>query len=75
MSDYYATVSGDGEMKGQRGSKEGGMWVHVRGHDLGVRIDVWYDEKEGMDVFEVRETSGSNEHRTGRVLARVRGLS
>lgn len=60
MSHFY--LSGHTTMKKSpttaRGSKKSGLSCHVRGWNKGIFIQAFH--KDGKDIFEIYETSGSN---------------
>ena len=60
MSHFYGDLQGNRGSTTRCGTKEGGLTAHVRGWDVGVRVECRYDEKLGRDVISVYQTSGSN---------------
>lgn len=57
MSALYASVQGERGTATKCGRKF--LSAHIRGWDLGIRIEARHDEN-GRDTFAVFQTSGSN---------------
>lgn len=60
MAQFYAEIQGNRGKSSRMGTKNSGMWAHVRGWDSGVRVECRHDEKRGIDQFYVYLTAGSN---------------
>jgi hypothetical protein len=60
MSHFYGSVQGNRGEATRGGSKDSGIFGHIRGWNVGVRVDVDHDENEGQDIVTVRSTGGSN---------------
>lgn len=59
MAHFYGSVRGQARtMATRRGSKVGGMSAHIRGWDIGARVELIH--LGGKDVVRVYKTSGSN---------------
>ena len=62
MARFYGQIEGTARtMASRTGSKNSGIWAHIRGWDVGVKICGRYDETTGKDVFDVYRTGGSND--------------
>ncbi len=59
MAHFYGEVFGARGSASRLGGKKG-MSAHVRGWDLGARIEIFFDEKKQKDIVRVYKTSGSN---------------
>lgn len=59
MSHFYATIQGSRGEATRTGTKNSGMFAHIRGWNIGVRVELDYDEEEG-DVVKIFLTGGSN---------------
>ncbi len=61
MSRFYATIIGSrGEGAARTGTAKSGIKGHIRGWNLGVRVDFYVDEYNN-DVCNVILTGGSND--------------
>ena len=61
MAHFYGTVHGNGRTASTRGgTKSGGLYGDLRGHNVGVVVRCFYDEKADTDVIKVYRTKGSN---------------
>ena len=58
MSQFYAEIQGNRGQASRCGSKASGITGHIRGWDVGVRVDV--REQAGRDVCYIYLTAGSN---------------
>lgn len=62
MAHFYGTVSGKARTNGTRcGSKDSGIWAHIRSWDKGIEVDCVYDEYTNKNIFKVFLTGGSND--------------
>ena len=59
MSHFYAEIQGSRGRASRCGTKGGGIWSHVRGWDIWVKVYCDVDE-EGRDRLMVFKTGGSN---------------
>lgn len=73
MSQFYAEVQGNRGAASRMGTKASGMWAHVRGWHVGVRVSCWHDSATGEDVIEIRKTGGSSGADQNEPLATIRG--
>ena len=62
MAQFYAEIEGNREMASRMGSKESGMWGHIRGFKVGCKVECFYDEETKSDLVRVYRTAGSNGH-------------
>lgn len=69
MARFYADIRGNRGEATRMGTKESGMSGHIRGWHIGgsVYMDV---NEEGEDVVAIYLTSGSNGHKSSRLLGR-----
>ena len=58
MSRFYASAQGARGEATRTGTPNSGIVAHVRGLDVGIRVHGWNDN--GVDVFDVYRTGGSN---------------
>ena len=70
MSHFYAEIQGHRGQATRCGSKDSGIFGHIRGWNVGVRVDVDHDANEGQDIVTVRKTGGSND-RSGEVICYI----
>jgi hypothetical protein len=70
MSHFYAQIQGNRGEATRGGSKDSGIFGHIRGWNVGVRVDVDHDANLGQDVAVVRKTGGSNDS-SGEVICYV----
>ena len=59
MSHFYAEIQGNRGLASRQGSKNSGIWGHIRGWNSGIEVRGYVNEF-GQDVFEVYQTGGSN---------------
>ena len=59
MSHFYANIQGNRGEATRQGTRNSGIWGHIRGWDLGIKVYGFVD-KEGKDSFLIYKTSGSN---------------
>ena len=60
MSQFYGDLQGQARTKAtRRGNKKSGITAHVRGWDVGVRVEGFVNI-DGNEVFKVYRTGGSN---------------
>jgi hypothetical protein len=58
MSQFYATIQGSRSERTCQGTKNSGLWGHIRGWDIGAHVDVIH--VGGEDIVKVNITRGSN---------------
>jgi hypothetical protein len=58
MSQFYASIQGSRGEATRQGSKNSGIVGHVRGWNLGCRVEMSHED--GRDVCRVYRTGGSN---------------
>ena len=73
MSHFYAEIQGTAGSATRQGSKSSGIWGHIRGWNLGVRVDGFVNGK-GNDHFRVYRTSGSNGGKSDRLITIVKKI-
>jgi len=59
MARFYAEIKGNKSMASRIGTKDSGIWAHIRGWNIGVEIQCYVNE-EGKDCIRVQQTGGSN---------------
>jgi len=60
MAQFYAEIQGNRGMASRMGTKTSGMWAHIRGWNVGVKVECYHDDN-GKDVIYVSATNGSND--------------
>lgn len=60
MSHFYASIQGARGEATREGTKKSGITGHIRGWNIGARVDCYYDNESGKDVIRVWQTSGSH---------------
>ena len=60
MAHFYGEIQGTRGTATRMGSEESGFWGHIRGWDIGVRVDCIVDKKTGLDELHIIRTGGSN---------------
>lgn len=60
MSHFYGSIQGNRGEATRGGTKDSGIYGHIRGWNVGVRVDVDHDADKGQDIAVVRATGGSN---------------
>ena len=58
MAQFYAEIQGNRGKASRMGSKASGLWAHIRGWDIGVRVQI--ENVHGVDVANVWLSEGSN---------------
>lgn len=66
MARFYASIQGQRGEATRMGSAKSGMVGHVRGWDIGARVDL--DDRNGKDVVTITLTGGSNGRTPSRIL-------
>ena len=60
MSQFYASVTGSrGSTVTKTGDKQTGIFAHIRGWNIGIKVDCTYDKETDKDIIRVYKTSGS----------------
>ena len=67
MSRFYADIQGNRGEATRCGSAKSGISGHIRGWDIGCRVDCFVDEN-GEDKVQIILTAGSSRHRISKVL-------
>lgn len=71
MAQFYGEIQGNRGLATRMGTKDSGMSAHIRGWDVGVRVEVQH--VDGRDIIRVYSTGGSNNPSVTKVLAEVTG--
>jgi hypothetical protein len=58
MSHFYASIQGNRGEATRQGTKNSGMYGHVRGWDIGGRVHCFV--RDGEDCIQITVTRGSN---------------
>lgn len=70
MAHFMANIRGRrGPGASRLGDKSSGMTTHIRGWDVGVRVEARYEN--GKDVFRIYRTGGSNMSSNLELIAEV----
>ena len=68
MAHFYGEIEGQARTTATRiGSKNSGISAHVRGWDIGARVQCFVND-QGEDCVSIRLTSGSNGRLQGKCL-------
>lgn len=64
MSHFYGSMQGGRGRATRCGTKSSGMTAHIRGWDIGVRVEITHENVCGhmCDMIRVYKTDGSNGH-------------
>ena len=71
MAHFYASIQGNRSEATRMGTPNSGIYGHVRGWDIGARVDCAVDT-DGNDIVTVRITRGSNRYGSGLVLGQFK---
>ena len=62
MSQFYASVTGSrGSTVTKTGDKQTGIFAHIRGWNIGIKVNCSHDKKTGKDIITVYKSSGSTD--------------
>jgi len=67
MAHFYGELQGNRGETTRCGTKDSGMYAHIRGWDIGVIVDIMHIE--GKDVVKIYKTKGSNDPGQHKVIA------
>ena len=68
MSRFYGSMQGSRGEATRQGTPNSGIHGHIRGWNAGVKVCV--SDVDGVDVFTVYKTGGSNGHSSSELIAR-----
>lgn len=68
MSHFYAGIVGNRGEATRTGTKNSGIRGHIRGWNIGGKVQMWHDNEAGRDVVELQITGGS-ENPYGKTVA------
>lgn len=71
MGHFYGEIQGYRGEATRIGSKTSGFSAHIRGWNIGVRVELRYDEERDCDVATVHLTGGSNNPSTRYFLSEI----
>lgn len=60
MSRFYASIQGNRGEATRAGTPNSGIDGHIRGWDVGIRVEGFVDVSDGSDRFRIFVTGGSN---------------
>lgn len=60
MAQFYASMQGNRGERTRMGTKSSGIVSHTRGWNVGVQVELEWDEKKQRDVASVFITGGSS---------------
>ena len=66
MAQFMAEIEGNRGMCSRLGNKASGIWGHIRGWNVGIRVIGKYEDDE--DKFYVYATSGSSNSRSSTLI-------
>lgn len=69
MAHFYGSMQGGRGETTRTGTKYSGMNAHVRGWNLGIKIELSHEN--GRDIVSVYQTGGSNGHGPRILLAQI----
>ncbi len=72
MSRFYGSIQGNRGMATRMGHKSSGFTGHIRGWNVGVRIECHVDEDDDKDVLYVYRTGGSNGRTESKLIAIIK---
>ena len=67
MAQFYGEIQGNRGVATRMGSKDSGFYAHIRGWNVGVRVQLYHEN--GVDYVEVYETGGSTGRKAERKIA------
>lgn len=70
MAHFYAEIQGSRGRVTRAGTKNSGIYGHIRGWDVGCKVEC--DHINGQDVIRVYKTSGSNGSRSSELIAELK---
>ena len=70
MARFYSEIQGNRGLASRMGTKDSGIWGHIRGWNIG--IEVVGKVEDGEDVFYVYVTGGSSGHKTTRLIGKFK---
>ena len=73
MSRFYAKIQGNRGLATRGGTPGSGLWAHISGWDIGVRVECKVDPATGKDLIYVYTTGGSNSPSRKKTLAFIKG--
>ena len=66
MAQFYGEVTGNRGRASRMGTANSGMYAHIRGWDIGVRVSI--NDVNGKDVVTIWKTSGSNGRKSDKLI-------
>lgn len=71
MAQFYAEIHGNRGPATRMGTKQSGMFAHVRGWNVGVEVYCYHDAAINKDVIIVTRTGGSNGYGNRQEITRL----
>ena len=72
MAHFYGQIEGQARTLASRlGNKKKGIWAHIRGWDMGVKVVCWHDPLSKTDHIQVFETGGSHDPENYRMMGEL----
>lgn len=68
MAQFYADIQGNRGEATRMGTKSSGIDGHIRGWNVGARVEMRYNKKTGEDECLVYLTSGSSGRKSSKCL-------
>jgi hypothetical protein len=50
MAQFYAEIQGNRGQASRMGTKATGIWGHIRGWNIGAKVELYYDKKTDSQV-------------------------
>jgi len=67
MAQFYADIQGNRGQATRAGTKNSGLYGHIRGWRIGARIEMTH--QDGVDICRVYKTSGSSGRNETKLIA------
>jgi len=68
MSQFYGSMQGDRKEVTRRGNKNSGFVGHIRGWDVGARVEMHHNETTGQDEVKIYLIGGSGGRSSDRLM-------
>ena len=71
MAHFYGSMQGNRGEATRMGTKDSGFYAHIRGWDVGVRVELYYNEETEKDEIFIYKTGGSNGRHSDKLLYKI----
>ena len=72
MAQFYAEIQGNRGEATRMGTKSTGIHGHIRGWNIGVRVQCNYDSGTDSDICYVYQTGGSSHRKSDKLIKVIR---